>query len=247
MEIGEILIASGGFAAVLALILLYFRGKRVKEENYYLAIWHQLMETHYEAIRDQMERERRFRHDIRNHMQTLEYLIKKPKGQEKIYQQYEQDLEDMSREYIIREWTDNAVVNVALHNKICQCRREGIRVKLWAETEKIQDYDEMAVVTALYNLFDNAIEASRYLEEGTDKYLNIKLQEEDKGLLFSFENPKARSYEPEKGERTVKADKKNHGLGLVILKEMAEKNHGSLELQKEDTRFLVKLYLGKEG
>ena len=65
MGIYGILLTGLFFLAILGLLLLYFRKKRLTEENYNLAVQQQLLAAHYDAVREQVERERRFRHDSR--------------------------------------------------------------------------------------------------------------------------------------------------------------------------------------
>lgn len=45
---------------------------------------------------------------------------------------------------------------------------------------------------------------------------------------------------------TTKADKKNHGFGLRSMKEIAERNHGAMEIRAEGGRFEVFLYMPLE-
>lgn len=45
---------------------------------------------------------------------------------------------------------------------------------------------------------------------------------------------------------TIKADKENHGFGLRSMKEIAERNHGAMEIKAEGGRFEVFLYMPLE-
>ena len=244
MGIYGILLTGLFFSAILGLLLLYFRKKRLTEENYNLAVQQQLLAAHYNAVREQVERERRFRHDIKNHLETMEYLLSVPDSQPDISRQYEQEIKRLGRDFRIREWTDNAVVNVALHNKFRQCEREGIEVQADIHAESLQGFDELAILTILYNLFDNAVEANRHLKAGKKKYLHLSIVRNGQNLLLRFENPKEKTYGPRNGQKTSKEDQVNHGLGIQILKETAQRQRGFVQILQGGEEYVAEVRLG---
>ena len=84
---------------------------------------------------------------------------------------------------------------------------------------------------------DNAIDAVRILPE---KQRTISLFSAMEGDLFSVrcENPYS-----EKPETATTSSLKGHGLGLIILQNLAEKYHGHLEIQAEDGNFIATVWL----
>lgn len=231
------------FSVILGLLLLYFRKKRLEEENYHLVVQQQLLEAHYDAVREQIEWERRFLHDIKNHLETMEYLLSCPDGQQEISRQYEQEIKRLGRDFGICEWTDNAVVNVALYNKFRQCEREGIEVQADIYADSLIEFDEWTILTILYNLFDNAMEANRHLRDGKKKYLNLSMIQKGQELFLRFENPRERTYGPKSGQRTSKKDQVNHGLGIQILKETVQRQRGSIQILQGEEEFVVEICL----
>lgn len=82
----------------------------------------------------------------------------------------------------------------------------------------IEDVD---ICKAYVNIFDNAINAAKALEE--NRYIKIRsfVDENDGMLYISSENAVAPDYEEKKKKRTG-----DHGYGLKILEETAEKYGG---------------------
>lgn len=81
--------------------------------------------------------------------------------------------------------------------------------------------EEVDVCKAYVNIFDNAINAAEALED--NRYIKIKsfVDENDGMLYISSENAVAPDYEEKKKKRTGE-----HGYGLKILEETAEKYGG---------------------
>ena len=91
---------------------------------------------------------------------------------------------------------------------------------------------EEDLVTLLVNLLDNAIEACGKLAEG--RIIQLKMALEEGELLLSVRNPVT---EPVKIDgKTVESTKKNrfgHGIGLVNVDSVIQKNHGTSVLKCE--------------
>ena len=106
----------------------------------------------------------------------------------------------------------------------------------------ISDVD---ICILLGNLLDNAIEASR----GNDrKEIELYIMKNQGELEIKVEN---RITVPvlggNTGLKTTKKDKKNHGFGIVSVKNIVEKYHGLMDVYEKNGKFCVSviLYSGK--
>lgn len=96
------------------------------------------------------------------------------------------------------------------------------------------------------NLLDNAIEAcekTSYCHElKQDSPIQVTLHTYQQDLLIKIENPMIAANYPE-GLRTTKAEKEYHGFGLQNIKDCIEKYQGSLKITAENHTFTVMLVL----
>lgn len=104
--------------------------------------------------------------------------------------------------------------------------------------------DGTDLISLLGNLMDNAFEA---LENVTDnKFLQITIFEKDNYYMFTIRNSIPKSvmlYNP--SLETTKKDKKSHGHGLKIVKEIVKKYNGTISYSEKDNMFEVMCMLEK--
>ena len=97
------------------------------------------------------------------------------------------------------------------------------------------------------NLLDNAIEAAAECEEGNRK-INIKMFMGSKHILvFQIENTWTKELRTD-GEKllSTKKDSGNHGLGIGISRELAQKYGGTLEWEELGEWFVTMLMVSTE-
>ena len=136
------------------------------------------------------------------------------------------------------KYTGNFIINSILKEKIKCAREKGISVTYEiqiADTFQLERGD-MGII--LGNLLDNAIEASEQVE---DPCIFIQMRQRNKSLYLFIENSTRESEEKE--FVTTKADKKNHGFGLVSVQKTVEKYNGNIQLYRKEGRFIAELAL----
>ncbi len=233
-------------AGLIVASILYMKSKQIRMENYYLLLQKQMIEDHYQTLNDQVKLERKFQHDVKNYIQTLEALMSMSEENPIIHRQYEKDIAAFQKDYIIEDWTKNPVIDTVLHNKLSMCRELKIQVSLNVRPMKLEAYEKIPLLTVLYNLFDNAIEGCQSVVDLEKRYLKIQLKEDGKYFTMKFENSKAASHKTKSGEKTSKIDKRNHGMGLEIMRETAELCGGGMEIHEEENRYCTSVWLGKK-
>lgn len=62
------------FSLVTAFVRSWGEGRMAEKEKQYLSVYQSLMKQHYEALKTQIDLTRKLRHDIANHLYTLEQL-----------------------------------------------------------------------------------------------------------------------------------------------------------------------------
>ena len=112
----------------------------------------------------------------------------------------------------------HGALNSIISSKARICVDKGIRLDTVIAPDLDTDIDEVDICGVVFNLMDNAIEAS---DRSKDRYIKLKLYTRGEYLVISTENPL-----PE-GEKSAKPG--DHGLGLRIIKKIAKK-HGGTDL-----------------
>ena len=176
----------------------------------------QLLNTHYQEVENMYRDIRKFRHNYRNHLQTLRSFVA------------ENDMES------IKNYLDNLDEN--LHS-IAPVIRTGNRM-----ADAILDIKDIDLATIIGNLFDNAIESVRNLPE-EDRFIRIYMDMKGNKLYISFTN-KSSNKKQEKFGRIFKSTKgENRGLGLISIDEIVDKYDGYINRNSEDNAFTTEILI----
>ena len=138
-----------------------FFSKRVDRQLQ--AYQQELIETHYREVDNMYKQIRGWRHDYRNHIQTMKAYA--AKGDWEAIRNYldllDQDLTTVDT--VIK--TGNAMTDAILNSKISLAKSKGIQVVADAHIPVKLKSSEIDLCCIIGNLFDNAIEASLPLPE----------------------------------------------------------------------------------
>jgi sensor histidine kinase regulating citrate/malate metabolism len=138
--------------------------------------------------------------------------------------------------------TGNSLVNMVLTQKLAAAKNKNIPVTLIADLQENIPIKEDDVCGILFNLLDNAIEASAGYEQADIRielkiiknYLSILIKNKTSYNILK-ENPNL---------ETIKTDKENHGIGINIINDIVKRNHGILDIRMEEDYFVVSALLG---
>ena len=124
----------------------------------------ELIETHYREVNNMYRQIRGWRHDYRNHIQTMKAYA--ASGDLESIKRYLDLLdEDLTTVDTVLK-TGNQMTDAILNSKISLARSKGIEVVADAHIPVKLKSSEIDLCCIIGNLFDNAIDASLALEEG---------------------------------------------------------------------------------
>ncbi len=200
----------------------------------------ELIETHYQEVENMYRQIRGWRHDYRNHIQTMKVLAKN--GDMEGIQAYLDELDTDLNTVDTVVKTGNAMADAILNSKISLARSKDITVQVDAHIPVKVKMSELDLCCIIGNLFDNAIEAS--LELPADRRL-IRVYMDMKGtqLYLSFTNFTAGKKMMKVGKlfRTTKGD--GHGFGLVRMDNIIDRLDGYLSRNSEDGAFTTEILI----
>ena len=200
----------------------------------------ELIDTHYQEVETMYKKMRGWRHDYRNHIQTMKVLA--DKGDIESLKEYLNKLdEDLSTVDTVVK-TGNAMADAILNSKISLAKSKGINVKVDAHVPVKLKMSELDLCVILGNLFDNAIEASLPLPE-ENRLIRVYMVMKNTQLYISFTNFTATKKQVKTSNlfKTIKGD--GHGFGLIRIDSIIEKLDGYLSRNSEDGAFTTEVLI----
>lgn len=200
-----------------------------------------LMEKHCEEVENMYRQTRGWRHDLKNHMQTMKahMAMGEMEALEKYINELDADLTTVDR--VIK--TGNVMIDAVLNSKLSLARSKNIQVEAKAIVPTELPISEVDLSVILGNLMDNAMEACMKIEEEENRFLRVYI-DVLKGQLYIYvmnsmkDNPKRFG----KLYLTTK-DRRDHGFGLMRIDKVVEKYRGYLDRQNEEGVFATEVML----
>lgn len=200
----------------------------------------ELIETHYFEVDNMYHQIRGWRHDYRNHIQTLKAYC--AKGDLVSISRYLDELDtDLSTvDTVIK--TGNPMTDAILNSKISLAKSKGIAVTADAHIPVKLKLSEIDLCCIIGNLFDNAIEASLPLPE-RERLIRVYMDMKGTQLYISFTNFTAGKKLNKVGGsfRTTKGA--GHGFGLERIDAIVERLQGYISRNSEDGAFTTEILL----
>lgn len=228
------------------LLLLVMQRRAAEKERRMLLSKEKLLESNYELIRQEYEKNRRINHD---HKYDLTYLYEcfSRQDREAGMAYIGQKMDAYRQRQKSEVWTGCGCVDFLLNNvKACAQEKDiDFRLDIDVVGIPIAEYDFFAV---LGNLLDNALEAAQQCARDR-RYIELKLFTINEMINLCLVN----GYETEprmKNGRFLssKETEEGHGWGIENVKEIVERHDGFLKIEHRDHMFLVELLIGdKDG
>lgn len=215
-----------------------FLSKRVNEklENYQ----RELLDTHYQEVENMYRQMRGWRHDYRNHIQTMKAYA--AQGDLEAIRSYLDLLDTDLNTVDTVVKTGNAMADAILNSKISLAKARDIPVQVDAHIPVKLTMSELDLCVILGNLFDNAMEASLALPP-QERLIRVYMDMKGTQLYISFTNFTAtgKLRKVGKGFRTTKGE--GHGFGLVRMDAIVERLDGYLSRNSEAGAFTTEILI----
>ena len=183
---------------------------------------------------------RGWRHDYRNHIQTMKSYA--AEGDLAAVSRYldELDVDLKTVDTVIK--TGNRMADAILNSKISLARARHIPVNADAQIPYALHISEIDLCVILGNLFDNAIEASLALPEDR-RMIRVYMDMKGSQLYISFTNFTAQKKQEKIGGRFRSTKGKGRGFGLARIDAVVERLGGYVRRASEDGAFTTELLL----
>ncbi len=211
-----------------------------KIEKQISAYQNELIETHYREVENMYRQIRGWRHDYRNHIQTMKAYA--AAGDLEAIRQYLDLLDNdlTTVDTVIK--TGNPMTDAILNSKISLAKSRHIPVVADAHIPVKLKSSEIDLCCIIGNLFDNAIEASMKLPEDK-RLIRVYMDMKNTQLYISFTNFTAGKKMVKQGSLFRSTKGEGHGLGLVRIDAIVERLDGYLSRNSEDGAFTTEILL----
>ena len=200
----------------------------------------ELIETHYKEVDNMYRKMRGWRHDYRNHIQTMKALA--ASGDLPALREYLDGLEAELKTVDTVIKTGNPMADAILNSKISLAKSRDIQVIADAHIPVKLKFSEIDLCCILGNLFDNAIEASQKLPKDK-RLIRVYMDMKNTQLYISFTNFTGEGKLTRVGRLFRSTKGEGHGLGLVRIDAIVDRLGGYLSRNSESGAFTTEILL----
>lgn len=231
------------FATILIMIVMFQRIKaKQREEHQTRQLLGQLgdMKKHIREIEKLYCDIRRLKHDIGNHIVTLESLCSKKQYKEA--EEYVSNLREDFRDTADKIKSGNPVTDVILLEKSMQADEKGITFISEFHYPEGAGIDAFDISVILNNSLDNAIESA---EKCKDAYISILSYRRKNVCMIEIQNSSAKKckIDAESGLPVTTKSEEGHGFGLLGIRRTAWKYCGDIDIKQEEGLFKLSVML----
>lgn len=194
---------------------------------------------HYEYLEIREEETKKFRHDVRNHMQMLYYLQKKRQYEE--IDKYLELLNIRIEEFGNTLTVNNSIVDAIINKFYAEAVAKGIKLNIKGKLPTICNIDAYDLCTVFSNVLSNAMEAVDKIEN-KEIFLECRYTDEE---IIILEKNKFKNVGQFKGKEldTIKEDKERHGFGINNIKDAVKRNDGIVNIEVDKEQFCISIMM----
>ncbi|MBQ8245964.1 MAG: GHKL domain-containing protein [Lachnospiraceae bacterium] len=226
----------GIFIQLVVVIILFTQRNVYKEKEQILKAYLDEQKNHYEYLENREKETKKFRHDLRSHMELISNLIRNHE-----YEKIDNYIEQMHLE--IDKFGNvvtvhNGIVDAIINQYYMKAKQNGIRMEVRGMFPTDCAIDTFDLCTIFSNALSNAYEAAIETEE---KFILLECGYTDKNIIVVVQNSFNHMIKQQK-------NKDYHGFGLENIKDSVNKYDGFFNIKKDEKTFYLKIifnYIGK--
>lgn len=234
-------IIHGVYALFCCTFVLYSQVKQQKQLNLQeeLSIQQQIWmryKAQYEISKETIEIINTKCHDLKHQVAALKKMDSVNERKEAI-----ESIEDSLMIYDSILKTGNIILDTVLTEKSLICKQKGISLTCIADGKLLDFMDIIDVYTMFGNALDNAVEGVSALKQD-ERFISLLIHEKADLVFIQIENKYEYKIKMEDGlPVTGKNDKDYHGFGIKSIIQTAEKYHGLVTIETDNSIFLLRI------
>lgn len=199
-----------------------------------------LITKHCEEVQNIYKTMRGWRHDYRNHIQTMRASLEMGNLTELGNYLGELTVDLNTVDTVVK--TGNVMADAILNSKLALCKAKSIPYEVTAGIPENCNVNDVEMCVIIGNLLDNAMEACEKIEDKSQRFIRVYIGVFKQQLYVNVTNSmigvpvkNGKAYKSSKGE--------NHGFGLMRVDRIADKYSGFVNRQFEDGVFGTEIML----
>ncbi len=193
-----------------------------------------------ENLKNEYDAVRKLRHDCKNSLYVLLALLDEGET-ERAKKEIEKTLGELAEKEIFIN-TDNAIVNAVANAKLSQAKSHGIECECFVD-KNVSGTDGSDLCRLLSNMLDNAVTACKN-DPSPSRRIEFSIKREGEGYIYTVRNTVPESVlDKNPGLKSTKESPSEHGCGVGIIKEIAEKHGGFSDFYEENGMFCCSVHL----
>lgn len=232
----------GIFIQLASVILLIISRDTYKEKEEITGKYLNEQIKHYKYLEQREKDTKKFRHDIKSHMQVLSSMAKND-----MYSNFDEYMKDINIKIdsfgnVIT--VNNGIVDAIVNKYYSEAMQKGIDIVIkgmFPKNCKISAYD---LCTIFSNLLSNAIEAA---EKSVEKRISMECRYTKESIIVITKN----TFKDEGQFRhskiiTTKKDIEYHGFGIENIKDAVMRNNGMIDIDIANSIYSITVMLANQ-
>ncbi len=236
-----ILVILGIFIQLAAVIILFTQRNVYKEKEMILNTYLNAQKNHYEYLENREKETKKFRHDLRSHMELISSLIKN--GEYDKIDDYIKQMNLKIDTFGNVVTVHNGIVDAIINQYYVKAKQNGIEMEVRGMFPVDCVIETFDLCTIFSNALSNAYEAAVEAEE---KYILLECRYTDQNIIVLVEN--SFNHKMQNSDRQSKKNRDYHGFGLENIRDSVNKYNGFFDIEKNENKFSLKIifnYVGK--
>ena len=236
---GFMLVVLGLFLQLGAVIIFLMQRNDYKEAQQITLRYLEEQKNHYEYLEKRERETKKFRHDLRNHMEILMALVVEHKYTE--LKNYMDKININIDKFGSTLSVQNGIVDAIINKYYSEAEKNNIAMKVTGRLPKECEIEAYDLCTIFSNILSNAIEGAAEIEKG---WISIECRYTENNMLivvnntFDYQNPKRKNI-----TKTHKQDTNYHGFGLENVREAIKKYNGVCDTKINENVYSIRISL----
>lgn len=200
-----------------------------------------MLNEHAEEVENIYRQMRGWRHDYKNHIQTMKAYIEMDKIE--LLKEYLEELDEDLVAIDLSIRTGNVMADAILNSKLSLAEARDIELNVKATIPSSLPIHNVDLGTLLGNLLSNAIEGSQTVADPSERFIRVYVAEMKEQLYISVTNSMNQTIKKTgDGYQTTKKGTE-HGFGLKRIDQTVRKYQGHVNRKHEEGVFATEILL----